>query len=63
MNAAKVVRHPTDSRAAMARVLAQHGHILGRALIRSMLRGNAPAVATLLRISQATRPPQPPEAA
>jgi hypothetical protein len=57
-----MVRHPTDPRAAMARVLAQHGQLLGRAIIRSMLRGNAPAVATLLRISQA-RPPQPPEAA
>jgi hypothetical protein len=60
------LRHPTDTRAAISRMLAQHGQLLGRAIIRSMLRGNAPAVATLLRISQARRsqqPPQPQEAA
>lgn len=61
--AGRVVRQGTDPRAAMARVLEQHGRLLGRAIIRSMLRGNAPAVATLVRISQARRPPQTPEAA
>jgi hypothetical protein len=57
-----ILRQSTDVPTAMNRVLEQHGLVLGRAIIRSLLLRNAAATRTLLRISAHARQ-QPPEAA